>query len=911
MADDVIRVGVVLDLNSTVGEVAESYILMAVSDFYAVNANYRTRLSLFTRDSKDDVVGAACAALDLMNNEKVHAIIGPQSSAQAKFVANLGEKAHVPILSFSATSPLLTTNHNPFFIQTTQDDSAQVKAIAALIQAYGWREVIPIYEDTDYGTDLILYFIDAFQEVDVRFPYRSVISPSSKDSDILEELNKLKAMQTRIFLVHMTASLGSKLFVHVRNSGMMSEGYAWITTQGLSSWLDTIDSKIMDSMQGVLGIRPYIQISKDLEDFERRWTTNYTSRKTNYNTLGLNLFGLRAYDTIWALAMAVEKANIEHSSFWKQNASETKVDLAAIGVSEIGPRLLDKIASTRFQGLSGYFDLVKGQLKASTFEIFNVIGRTERIIGYWNPKKGLSREIDDISEIACSISKNKLKAPIWPGDTISQPKKLRIGVPVRDAFIEFIKVEWCPRSYKDKPKISGFSIDVFLAVLDILPFPLPHEFVPYVNESRQSAGTYDELLFQIKLKKFDAVVGDTTIVANRSAYVDFTLPYSESGVSMVVLMKDNEKKNIWIFLKPLSWDLWLAVGATSILTGLVTWILEHRVNSEFRGRPDQQIRTIFLFSFATLTASHREKVVNNWSRFVLIIWAFMVLILTQSYTASLASMLTVQQLKPEFVDVTEIKRNGYFVGYQKNSFVRELLVEQLNIDESKLKAYRTPEEYDEALSNGSDNGGVAAIVDEIPYIKLFLSKYGSRYAMVGPIYKTDGFGFAFPLGSPLVSYISRATLNVTEDKDKMTNIMRKYFSSQTTSTGENGSAEIYTYSPSLGVYSFGGLFIVVGAVSLFSLLLYVVKKFPHFHWTNSNIVPLEGSLWLRFIELVKNFNQKCLRSWSFWRNGSTLNPTVSPEGFGASPSVDEMQKHSRTSSEGADDVVTDEDDEIL
>ncbi|KAK7856087.1 glutamate receptor 2.9 [Quercus suber] len=61
MADDVIRVGVVLDLNSTVAKVAESYILMAVSDFYAVNANYRTRLSLFTRDSKDDVVGAACA----------------------------------------------------------------------------------------------------------------------------------------------------------------------------------------------------------------------------------------------------------------------------------------------------------------------------------------------------------------------------------------------------------------------------------------------------------------------------------------------------------------------------------------------------------------------------------------------------------------------------------------------------------------------------------------------------------------------------------------------------------------------------------------------------------------------------------------------------------------------------------
>ncbi len=142
--------------------------------------------------------------------------------------------------------------------------------------------------------------------------------------------------------------------------------------------------------------------------------------------------------------------------------------------------------------------------------------------------------------------------------------------------------------------------------------------------------------------------------------------------------------------------------------------------------------------------------VNNWSRFMLIIWAFMVLILTQSYTASLTSMLTVQQLKPEFVDVREINKNGYFVGYHEGSFVRELLVKQLNINESRLKPYTTPEEYHEALSKGSHNGGVAAIFDEIPYIKLFLSKYGSRYAMVGPIYKTDGFGFvSLSLSQPL------------------------------------------------------------------------------------------------------------------------------------------------------------------
>jgi ionotropic glutamate receptor len=156
-------------------------------------------------------------------------------------------------------------------------------------------------------------------------------------------------------------------------------------------------------------------------------------------------------------------------------------------------------------------------------------------------------------------------------------------------------------------------------------------------------------------------------------------------------------------------------------------------------------------------------------------------------------------------------------------------------------------------------------------------------------------------------------LNVTQDKDKMTTIMRKYFASQTTCV-DGSSAEISSYSPSLGVYSFGGLFIIVGVASMCSLLIYVAK-FLHFHWPASNIIPTEGSFWLRFIELVKHFDQKDLCSCPFMRNKSKLNPTISSlEGFGASPSIesiDDEEKHSRTSSEGADNVAIDENEEVF
>lgn len=98
----------------------------------------------------------------------MHAIIGPEWSVQAKFIIELGTKAQVPIISFAATSPSLSTKHNPYFVRTGYDDSSQVKAIAALVQAFGWWEISLIYEDTDYGNGLIPYLTDAFQQVYIR-----------------------------------------------------------------------------------------------------------------------------------------------------------------------------------------------------------------------------------------------------------------------------------------------------------------------------------------------------------------------------------------------------------------------------------------------------------------------------------------------------------------------------------------------------------------------------------------------------------------------------------------------------------------------------------------------------------------------------------------------------------------------
>ncbi|XP_043710312.1 glutamate receptor 2.8-like [Telopea speciosissima] len=818
------HVGVVLDLKSKMGEIAESCISMALSDFYEIHANYTTRIMLHAMDSEQNVVVSASSALYLMKDVKVQAIIGPQESTQASFVIELGENAQVPIVSFSATSPSLSPLKSPYFIRTAIDDSTQVKAVVSIIQAFEWKEVVLIYEDTNYGNEVIPYFIDAFQKIDVLVPYKSTIPLDATDDQILKELHNLTTMPTRVFIVHMSSSIGSRLFMNANNAGMISQGYAWIVTDGLSRLMASMNSSVIDSMEGVLGVRPYIPKSKKLEEFKVRWKRNFYSNNSYGEISEPSLYGIWAYDTVWALAMAVEGVKTMDPQFLSSNTTNNLSDLSCLGYSTIGPQLLQTILSTRFKGLSGDFHLVNGELESSAFQIFNVIGEGERVVGHWTPMGGISRQLNTTNNLTDSGFLSSLKAIVWPGDSTTKPKgwvmptnsqeRLKVLVPVKTGFSQFVSMER-DNITNEMIDITGFCIEVFSNITSRLPFGLPYEFLPYpINGTVLES--YDDLIYQIYLNNFDAAVGDVSILFNRSNYVDFTLPYTDSGVTMVVAMQDNLEKELWLFLKPLSLELWLVTLGGFVCIGVVVWILEHKINPEFGDSRRQQIQSSIWFSFLTLVFAQREKIESNLTRLVLFTWVFFVLILTQSYTASLSSTLTVRQLQPTITDVNVLKSNGYYVGYQDGSFVGEFLTNYLQFDPSKLKSYGSPEEYHYALSNGSGNGGVAAIFDEIPYIQVFLNMYCNQYTMVGHIYSSEGFGFVFPKGSPLVSYMSRAILNLTDD-GTLDTIKQGWLENQTNCNNADATS---ISTNQLTLQSFGGLLSIIAVVSFVALLIH-------------------------------------------------------------------------------------------
>ncbi|KAF5204080.1 Glutamate receptor 2.2 [Thalictrum thalictroides] len=474
----------------------------------------------------------------------------------------------------------------------------------------------------------------------------------------------------------------------------------------------------------------------------------------------------------------------------------------------------------KFKGLSGEFNLINERLQPPGYQIVNVIGKGEREIGFWTPTCGISRQLQFINnkKNCSSTSINKLGPIIWPGESLATPlgwmvpnkKFFKVGVPESSQFEEFVSAQKDPRT--DEIVGNGFSIDVFKAVVDAMPVSMPFQFIP-IRVNRP--GDEDSLINEVILKNIDVLVAATSIQLNQSFYVDFSTPYTDLGVSMIVPIPTDQRKDGWVFLKPFTTILWLTSIATFMFTVTVVALLEHQINTEFWKKPKIRLSTVFWFSLST--SIHRDRVESNMSKFVVIIWVIVLFVLTSSYTASLSSLLTVQQLTT--TTISGLQRNNDYLGYRRGSFVLDLL-KRWYFDESKLKALDNLEEYHEALSKGSGNGGVAAIVDEVPFVNIFLSKHCSRYTSIGPIYNSDGFGFVFQKGSFLTSEFSAAISKLKDDGD-IDRISNKWSRLQP-------SCENITITPpsnSLSLDSFWVLFLFMVTASSIAALLHIILAF--------------------------------------------------------------------------------------
>ncbi|KAG8056831.1 hypothetical protein GUJ93_ZPchr0002g26132 [Zizania palustris] len=350
-----VSVGFIIDGGSPVGKIANTTIPMALEDFYAAFPGSSARVRLVHRDSRGDVIAAASAAVELMKDQGVRAILGPQSSVESAFVADLATRAEVPVVSFSATSPSVSPDAARFFARAALSDAAQADAIAALATHFKWRRIVPIYQDDDYGAAFVPFLVDALTAAGAEVPYRCALPSTASTDAVAAAMYLLESQQTRAFVLHTRPDLAARVFAAAEAAGMMGEGFVWVITDGLTGLLGSIDAP-----QGVIGLAPFVPTTPRLRDFKRRWVHQFMRDHPGVHPdhAEMGCYALWAYDAAWAVASLAEHLSPgDLSPPGLVGGTTGPTDFAELGKSSSGKKFLKAITNTKFEGLGGKFEL--------------------------------------------------------------------------------------------------------------------------------------------------------------------------------------------------------------------------------------------------------------------------------------------------------------------------------------------------------------------------------------------------------------------------------------------------------------------------------------------------------------------------------------------------------------------------
>ncbi|XP_057457892.1 glutamate receptor 3.7 [Lotus japonicus] len=828
-----VNVGAILTFDSVIGRAAKLAMEMAVSD---VNSDPRvlfgTKLNLIMNDTMCNAFLGSAGAFQILEKGVV-AIIGPQSSAQAHIISQIADAVQVPLISYAATDPTLSSLQFPLFFRTIQSDSEQMTAMADLIEFNGWKEVNAVFLDDDYGRNGVSALSDELEKRRLKIAHKLPLSIHFDEDEITHLLNQSKIFGTRVYVVHVNPDPGLRIFSVAHKLQMMANGYVWLVTDWLSATLDSlypVNQTSLSILQGVVGLRQHIPDSRKKRAFVSRWIK---MQKISVAKTSLNSYGFYAYDTVWAVALSIHKflevhKNITFSlddSHMLPQSEGIGIQLEKLKIFNGGFDLVDILLQSNFTGVGGqlWFNSDKN-VRSGGYDVININQMEIARVGYWSNHSGFSvvpPKVVTKKEHGNGIGRfsqvQKLDNITWPGGETERPrgwviadntKPLKIAVPRRASFVEFVT------EMQDSHQIQGYCIDIFNKSLEFIPYQVPFVFQPVGNGKENP--NYDALVKMVNDNVYDAVVGDIAIVTNRTKIVDFSQPFASSSL-VIVAPINTVRSNAWVFLKPFTAAMWCVIAASFMMIGVVIWILEHRINDDFRGPPQRQIVTMFMFSLSTLFKRSNENTMSSLSKMVMIVWLFLLMVITASYTANLTSILTVEKLSSPITGIDSLIASNWPIGYQVGSFAYSYLTDNLYVPSYRLVSLGSPEEYATALRKGTSGGGVAAIIDELPYVELFLSKE-TDFGIIGQPFARSSWGFAFQRESPLALDMSTAILKLTENGE-LRKIHEKWFCKMGCPEERKSNPKV----EQLYLTSFWGLYLSCAVVSLAALLIFLLR----------------------------------------------------------------------------------------
>lgn len=309
---------------------------------------------------------------------------------------------------------------------------------------------------------------------------------------------------------------------------------------------------------------------------------------------------------------------------------------------------------------------------------------------------------------------------------------------------------------------EGFSIDIFNEIARRL----------HRNVAWYSLPTQAQLLPYVQSGNADAAISAITMTPERESRVDFSIPYFDSGLQIMVHTRNDNS-----FLATIRSVPWLAIGqfvgvaaAIVFILANIVWLMEKKDDRSFQKPYWRAIgEGIWVTMLIIATGEHGERDAPGiWKRVLVpTMWLIGVVLIAQ-LTATVTSSQTVARLQSSIRGPDDLP--GKSIATVPGTIAADYLTQR------GLKFI--------SVTNADDGfrilaqGDVQAIVYDAPTLQYWAARLGNgELAVVGPIFRPEKYGIALPAGSALRKSINEALLAMYED-GTYEQIYRKWFARQ-------------------------------------------------------------------------------------------------------------------------------------
>ena len=156
-------------------------------------------------------------------------------------------------------------------------------------------------------------------------------------------------------------------------------------------------------------------------------------------------------------------------------------------------------------------------------------------------------------------------------------------------------------------RYEGYSVDLVEEISKILHFNYTIKLVEdgkYGSFDKET-GKWNGMIGELQAQKADLVVADITITSEREQGVDFTMPFMNLGVTILYKKPTKKDPNLFSFLSPLSFDVWIYIITAYLAVSLLLFFLS-RLSPYERSLSTDRTQTFYLTDSAGLRLARSD-----------------------------------------------------------------------------------------------------------------------------------------------------------------------------------------------------------------------------------------------------------------------------------------------------------------